>query len=160
VLGLDTLSIARSREDHGKVAASTATPHELFDESHRAICLREHFLSTSYGEGLETGQTSGAAPRQSSIRQLFFKWIKQRLRVKAFFGTSKKAVKTHIWIAVAVYVLVAIVKQPLKLPLTLYETPQFLSHTLFEQMLTDQPPSRAVPDPSPTETHNQMNVLK
>jgi hypothetical protein len=51
--------------------------------------------------------------------ELFFKWMKQHLRIKAFFGTSENAVKTQIWIAVSVYVLVAIVKKRLKLPLTL-----------------------------------------
>ena len=53
--------------------------------------------------------------------ELFFKWIKQHLRIKAFFGTSENAVKTQIWIAVSVYVLVAIVKKRLKLPASLYK---------------------------------------
>ena len=65
--------------------------------------------------------------------ELFFKWIKQHLRIKAFFGTSENAVKTQIWIAVSVYVLVAIVKKRLKLPLSLYEMLQILSLTLFEK---------------------------
>lgn len=66
--------------------------------------------------------------------ELFFKWIKQHLRIKAFFGTSENAVKTQIWIAVSVYVLVAIVKKQLKLyDLSLYTILQILSVTLFEK---------------------------
>jgi IS4 transposase len=65
--------------------------------------------------------------------ELFFKWIKQHLRIKAFFGTSKNAVKTQIWIAISVYVLVAIVKKELRLKRSLYEILQVLSLTLFEK---------------------------
>jgi hypothetical protein len=66
--------------------------------------------------------------------ELFFKWIKQHLRIKAFFGTSDNAVKTQIWIAVSVYVLVAIVRKRLKLEASLYQLLQILSLTLFEKM--------------------------
>jgi transposase len=65
--------------------------------------------------------------------ELFFKWIKQHLRIKAFYGTSENAVKTQIWIAVSVYVLVAIVRKRLTLPLSLYQILQILSATLFEK---------------------------
>jgi Domain of unknown function (DUF4372)/Transposase DDE domain len=65
--------------------------------------------------------------------ELFFKWIKQHLRIKAFFGTSENAVKSQIWIAVSVYVLVAILKKRLALPASLYEILQILSLTLFEK---------------------------
>jgi Domain of unknown function (DUF4372)/Transposase DDE domain len=65
--------------------------------------------------------------------ELFFKWIKQHLRIKAFFGTSENAVKTQIWTAVSVYVLVAIVRKRLALPLSLYQILQILSVTLFEK---------------------------
>ena len=64
--------------------------------------------------------------------ELFFKWIKQHLRIKAFFGTSENAVKTQIWIAISVYVLVAIVKKRLALDASLYEILQILSLTMFE----------------------------
>ncbi len=67
--------------------------------------------------------------------ELFFKWIKQHLRIKAFYGTSPNAVKTQIWIAISVYVLVAIVKKELKLDRSLYEILQILSLTLFEKSL-------------------------
>ena len=66
--------------------------------------------------------------------ELFFKWIKQHLRIKAFYGYSENAVKTQIWIAVSVYVLVAIVKKRLALEASLHEILQVLSVTLFEQV--------------------------
>ena len=66
--------------------------------------------------------------------ELFFKWIKQHLRIKQFYGTSENAVKTQIWIAVSVYVLVAIVKKRLDLDASLYTLLQILSVTLFEKM--------------------------
>lgn len=66
--------------------------------------------------------------------ELFFKWIKQHLRIKAFFGTSENAVKTQIWIAVSVYVLVAIVRKRLGLEASLYQILQILSLSLFEKM--------------------------
>jgi Transposase DDE domain len=65
--------------------------------------------------------------------ELFFKWIKQHLRIKAFYGTSENAVKTQIWIALSVYVLVAIVKKRLGLDVSLYKLLQILSITLFEK---------------------------
>jgi hypothetical protein len=65
--------------------------------------------------------------------ELFFKWIKQHLRIKAFYGTSENAVKTQIWIAVSIYVLVAIVRKRLGLAASLYQTLQILSVTLFEK---------------------------
>jgi len=71
--------------------------------------------------------------RQSLTRQLFFKWIKQHLRIKAFYGTSENAVKTQIWIAVSVYVLVAIVRKRLGLEASRYQILQILSVTLFEK---------------------------
>ena len=65
--------------------------------------------------------------------ELFFKWIKQHLRIKAFYGTSENAVKTQIWIAVSVYVLVAIVRKRLGLEASLYQILQILSVTLFKK---------------------------
>ena len=65
--------------------------------------------------------------------ELFFKWIKQHLRIKAFYGTSENAVKTQIWIAVSVYVLAAIVCKRLQLEISLYQILQILSVTLFEK---------------------------
>jgi len=62
-----------------------------------------------------------------------FKWIKQHLRIKAFYGTSENAVKTQIWVAISVYVLVAIVRKRLGLEASLYQILQILSLTLFEK---------------------------
>src|SRR4249920_3660840 len=65
--------------------------------------------------------------------ELFFKWIKQHLRIKQFYGTSENAVKTQIWIAVSVYVLAAIVRKRLKLDVSLYTMMQVFSVTVFEK---------------------------
>ena len=70
--------------------------------------------------------------------ELFFKWIKQHLRIKAFYGTSDNAVKTQIWIAVSTYVLVAIIRKRLRLDMNLYTILQILSVTLFEKVPLDQ----------------------
>ncbi|HPD60557.1 MAG TPA: IS4 family transposase [Thermodesulfobacteriota bacterium] len=83
--------------------------------------------------------------------ELFFKWIKQHLRIKAFYGTSENAVKTQIWIAISVYVLVAIMKKRLKIDLSLYTILQILSVTLFETI----PISRAF---SPDSYINKVNT--
>ena len=84
--------------------------------------------------------------------ELFFKWIKQHLRIKAFYGTSPNAVRTQIWSAIAVYLLVAILKKRLHLDSSLYTILQILSLTLFEKMpvsqaLSQLPPTSPSPDP-------------
>ena len=66
--------------------------------------------------------------------ELFFKWIKQHLRIKAFYGLSENAVKTQIWIAVCIYVLVAIIKKNLRLEMSLYTILQVISMTIFEKI--------------------------
>ena len=91
--------------------------------------------------------------RQRWQVELFFKWIKQHLRIKAFLGTSENAVKTQIWIAVCTYVLIAILKKRLKLSHSLYEILQILSLTMFEttsinQLLTN-PPTHSEPPITP-----------
>ena len=88
--------------------------------------------------------------------ELFFKWIKQHLRIKAFYGTSENAVKTQIWIAVSVYVLVAIVKKRLRLSASLYEILQILSLTMFERMPLDQLLAQAVTDDIERISDNQL----
>ena len=70
--------------------------------------------------------------------ELFFKWIKQHLRIKAFFGTSSNAVKTQVWIAISVYVLVAIIRKTLKIELSLYTILQIFSVSLFEKVPINQ----------------------
>jgi hypothetical protein len=92
--------------------------------------------------------------------ELFFKWIKQHLRIKAFYGTSENAVKTQIWIAVSVYVLVAIVRKRLGLHASLYQILQILSVTLFEktpilQALQPSDPQDLLPDLS-----NQLDLFR
>jgi hypothetical protein len=91
--------------------------------------------------------------------ELFFKWIKQHLRIKAFFGTSENAVKSQIWIAVSVYVLVAIVKKRLSLPASLYEMLQILSLTLFEKTPINSLFDAAHTQKSPEVDPNQLNLF-
>ena len=91
--------------------------------------------------------------------ELFFKWIKQHLRIKAFFGTSENAVKTQIWIAVSVYVLVAIVKKRLHLDASLYELLQVLSLTMFETTPLHQLLTLAPQMYSPSPSDNQLNLF-
>ena len=79
-----------------------------------------------------------ASDTQSNTLELFFKWIQQHLRIKAFFGTSQNAVRSQIWIAVSAYVLVAIVKKRLHPSARLYEVLQILSLTMFEKIPLDQ----------------------
>jgi hypothetical protein len=92
--------------------------------------------------------------------ELFFKWIKQHLRIKTFFGTSENAVKTQIWIAVAVYVLVAIVKKRLVLSASLYEILQILSLTLFERLPMDQLLTQIVTDKNQRNSENQLFLFE
>ena len=91
--------------------------------------------------------------------ELFFKWIKQHLRIKRFYGTSQNAVKTQIWIAVSVYVLVAIVKKRLALDASLYTLLQILSLTLFEKMPILQALSHDLPTTEPNAIGNQLNLF-
>ena len=70
--------------------------------------------------------------------ELFFKWIKQHPRIKRFYGVSENAVKSQIWIAVSVYVLIAIIKKKLNLDVSLYTLLQILSVTIFEKMPLQQ----------------------
>ena len=88
--------------------------------------------------------------------ELFFKWIKQHLRIKSFFGTSENAVKSQIWIAVSVYVLVAILKKRLDLSASLYEILQILSLTMFERTPMDQLLARIPPSSDLLENPNQL----
>ena len=97
-----------------------------------------------------------SAPRQSLTRQLFFKWIKQHLRIKAFYGTSENAVKTQIWTAIAVYVLVAVIRKRLNLDKTLYEILQILSLNLFEKTRLDV---ALTLDPRPSDWPSDRNQL-
>jgi hypothetical protein len=88
--------------------------------------------------------------------ELFFKWIKQHLRIKAFFGTSENAVRSQIWIAVSAYVLVAIVKKRLHLSASLYEILQILSLTMFEKIPLDQLLAQTMSDEIQPISDNQL----
>ena len=88
--------------------------------------------------------------------ELFFKWIKQHLRIKAFFGIYENAVKSQIWIAVSAYVLVAIVKKRLKLSASLYEILQILSLTMFEKIPLDQLLAQIVAGENDPTSANQL----
>lgn len=91
--------------------------------------------------------------------ELFFKWIKQHLRIKAFYGNTQNAVNTQIWIAVSIYVLVAIVKKKLKLEKSLYNILQILSITLFEKMPIQQAFEDAEINNIKDSTHNQLEIF-
>ena len=91
--------------------------------------------------------------------ELFFKWIKQHLRIKVFFGTSENAVKTQVWIAVSTYLLVAIVKKRLHIPASLYEMLQILSLTMFERIPLDQLLNNIATDEDPCFSTNQLNLF-
>lgn len=91
--------------------------------------------------------------------ELFFKWIKQHLRIKKFYGSSENAVKSQIWIAVSVYVLVAIVKKRLNLDASLYTLLQILSVTLFEKMPLQQAFPGSNYDTQEGDLRNQLNLF-
>jgi transposase len=88
--------------------------------------------------------------------EIFFKWIKQHLRIKTFFGTSTNAVKTQIWIAISIYVLVAIVKKELKIELSLGEILQILSIVLFEKVPITQVLTKNLLQNGNGQFHNQL----
>lgn len=92
--------------------------------------------------------------------ELFFKWIKQHLRIKAFYGTSENAVKTQIWIAISVYVLVAIVRKRLGLEASLYQILQILSLTLFEKEPILQVLQASDEDPNTLQNPNQLILFE
>jgi hypothetical protein len=91
--------------------------------------------------------------------ELFFKWIKQHLRIKSFFGTTENAVKSQIWIAISVYVLVAIIKKRLDLKVDLYTILQVLSLTLFEKTSLEQILTANDYIEESSEVHNQLNLF-
>jgi transposase len=92
--------------------------------------------------------------------ELFFKWIKQHLRIKAFFGTSENAVKTQIWIAISAYILVAIIKKRLNLKPSLYTILQIFSVTIFEKTSILQALLEAETIERKSESHNQLTLFK
>lgn len=91
--------------------------------------------------------------------ELFFKWIKQHLRIKAFYGNNENAVKTQVWIAIAVYVLVAIIKKRLKLKHSLYTILQILSISLFDKTQVQQAFTDNIDKMKNDEACNQLNLF-
>ncbi|MDP1785839.1 transposase, partial [Nitrosomonas sp.] len=91
--------------------------------------------------------------------ELFFKWIKQHLRIKRFYGTTENAVKTQIWIAISVYLLVAIVKKRLNIETSLYTILQILSLTLFEKTPIDQLLKNTEMQMITRQNNNQLNLF-
>jgi len=119
------------------VILTTLASARAYPEAMRRICYfdaennrRLKFLTNNFAL---PALTIAQLYKQRWQVELFFRWIKQHLRIKAFYGTSANAVRTQIWIAVAVYVLVAIVRKRLKLRASLYQILQILSVTLFEK---------------------------
>ena len=92
--------------------------------------------------------------------ELFFKWIKQHLRIKKFYGTTENAVKTQIWIAISIYVLIAIIKKRLKLAPSLYGLLQILSLTLFEKTTLQEVLQGATPPENNLPCANQLNLFE
>ena len=92
--------------------------------------------------------------------ELFFKWIKQHLRIKRFYGTSENAVRTQIWIAISVYVLVAIIKKKLRLEVSLHTLLQVLSLTLFEKLPLKQAVAGVEPIANNPTFHSQLNLFE
>ena len=88
--------------------------------------------------------------------ELFFKWIKQNLRIKHFFGTTDNAVKTQVWIAICVYVLVAIVRKELRLEMSLSQILQILSVNVFEQIPLAQLVTQTQSQDNSSNSHNQL----
>ena len=147
----------------------------------QSIALDGHYTSQHYPEHLrrvrfkdaETGKalmfltnhfdlpalTIAALYKNRWQVELFFKWIKQHLRIKKFYGTSENAVKTQIWIAVSVYVLVAIVKKRLDLDASLYTLLQVFSVTLFEKIDMKQALNIEEYKPDTSQITNQLNLF-
>jgi hypothetical protein len=121
------------------------------DSGKRLVFLTNHFLLPA--------ATICALYKSRWQVELFFKWIKQHLRIKRFFGTSENAVKSQIWIAVSVYVLVAIAKKRLNLDASLYTLLQILSLTLFEKMPLQQALQNSEYSYSEPLHNNQLNLF-
>jgi hypothetical protein len=121
------------------------------EKNKRLVFLTNNFIITA--------KTVAEIYRSRWQVELFFKWIKQHLRIKSFFGTSPNAVKTQIWIALITYLLVAIVKKKLNLPGSLHTILQILEVNLFEKKPIFQVVSDALKQKSIDYTSNQLNLF-
>ena len=150
------------RSDHTVIlAASTSAQHypdplrriRFFDVEHHRTLV---FLTNNFDlSALVIAQLYKSRWKV----ELFFKWVKQHLRIKAFYGTSANAVKTQIWIAISIYVLVAILKKRLDLSASLYQILQVLSVTLFEKVPILRAFDDAPSQEEPTVSSKQLNLL-
>ena len=142
------------------------TPHSA--ERYLEALRRVRFIDPQSGKTLVVLTNNFALPALTICAlyrcrwqvELFFKWIKQHLRIKSFFGTTENAVKTQIWIAVSVYVLVAIVRKRLKLDASLYELLQILSLTMFERTELHQLLTLERIESAMTVSNNQLNLFE
>src|SRR5262249_14693502 len=149
--------------------------HERWQDAVRSaygLFASEHLRRIRFKDP-ETGKTLEFLTNQSMLSastvcdlyksrwyvELFFKWIKQHLRIKRFYGTSETALKPKIWTAVSVYVLVAIVKKRLNLDAPLYTLLQILSLTLFEKMPILHALSQDHPRPETVDEANQLTLF-
>jgi len=148
--------------DQTIVPTGTTTPHN-YPNKLRRIRYYDHATQTDF-----VFLTNNFALPALTITQLyksrwqvelFFKWIKQHLRIKSFYGTSENAVKTQIWIAIAVYVLIAIVKKRMHLNISLYTFLQILSVSLFEHVDILQLVKNIDYTNMPLDADNQLNLF-
>jgi Transposase DDE domain len=135
----------------GASASGTQSPARRWRSSPTSLVGRDHLRALQK-------PLAEPAPAKAGV-ELFFKWIKQHLRIKRFFGTSENAVKTQIWIAVSVYVLVAIVKRRLNLDASLYTLLQILSVILFEKIPIYQALAQDDSKCSASQITNQLNLF-
>ena len=171
---------AKSNLDAHRVY-STATDRTTGVIADQAITLDGYYSSRDYPVHLrrvrfkdpKTGKTLVFLTNQTALPalticdlyksrwqvELFFKWIKQHLRIKQFYGTSENAVKTQIWIAVSVYVLAAIVRKRLKLDVSLYTLMQVFSVTVFEKASIETIISQTADSSEPVMDDNQLNLF-
>ena len=161
---------------------STATDRTTGVIADQKIALDGHYTSKSYPIHIrrvrfrdpETEKTLVFLTNQTTLPalticdlyksrwqvELFFKWIKQHLRIKTFYGTSENAVKTQIWIAVSVYVLVAIIRKRLKLEVSLYTLMQVFSVTVFEKASIESLILQTAYSSEPVINDNQLDLFR
>jgi len=133
-------------------------PEHLRRVSYVDNAMKKRFVFLTNNFGIPA-QTVADIYKQRWQVELFFKWIKQHLRVKAFYGTSPNAVKTQIWVALCAYLLIAVVKKRLNLTCTLYTFLQIIEVNLFEKKPILQVVSDALKHIQGQETSNQLNLF-
>jgi len=169
------LLLGESAPCHRVVIESVVDPEVLFKIGATQIVNNRFYATSQIGAAFDEialnvkaviGRAFALKPeliadlyRQRWQVELFFKWIKQHLQIKTFFGTTENAVKTQIWIAVCTYVLIAIAKKRLRLPNSLHEILQILSLTMFETMPINQLLTTHDPDKFSESELQQLSLL-